>query len=249
MTQTAPHPIENPSILWQQTARIAAIDRVLTRLAEQGLLPPHQSCVGEEAVLVGAAAAMESDDWIFWGRQVNAAALARGLSTSALLAYQLFDQDPAGIAALKVVVSTAGPATRIPHAVGVAHAARNDQRVVLCELGDGVVTDGDFHVGLTFAGVLSAPVVFVIRSDGQRDFAPRGAGYGIHTNRVSGDDPQAVHDAVANAVQRARAGDGPTLLEAIVQRDRSVVQKAQWSAFEEETARALAAAEAKGNAS
>jgi len=234
--------------LWSQTARVSAIDRVLSRLAKQGTLPPHQSCTGEEAVLVGAAAAMDPNDWIFWGRQVNAAALLRGVSTETLFSYELFGLNPEAIAAQNVVISTAGAATRVPHAVGLAHAGQHDNRVVLCELGNGVITDGDFHVGLTFAGVLNAPVVFVVRSDDPRDMSLRGAGYGIHTDRVSGDDPEAVQKTVRSAVDRARAGNGPTLIEAIVHREESVVQEAQWTAFEEETALALARAEARSNA-
>ena len=188
-----------------------------------------------------------NNDWIFWGRQVNAAALLRGVGIETLFAYELFGTNPEKIAAQNVVISTAGAATRVPHAVGLAHASRHDNRVVLCELGNGVITDGDFHVGLTFAGVLNAPVVFVVRSDDKRDMSLRGAGYGIHTDRVSGDDPEAVQKTVRRAVDRARSDDGPTLIEAVVQREESVVHEAQWTAFEEETALALARAEARRN--
>jgi|GEM_PF-4214697 pyruvate dehydrogenase E1 component alpha subunit len=222
---------------------VAGIDRQLTRLSHAGLIPNHQPCIGEEAVLVGCAAALEPIDWAFWGRQVNAAALFRGLPTEQLFAHALRGDYAAEIAKLRVVSSTAGSATRIPHAVGLAHAARTDGIVALCELGDGVISDGDFHTGLTFAGVLSAPVVFVVRSNGQRPLLERGPGYGVHTANVQGDDLNAVYDTIRAAVDNARNGNGPTLVEAIVDRNQSIVPPSQWTAHEDEIASALAAAE------
>ena len=225
------------------TGLVAGIDRQLTRLSQAGLIPNHQPCIGEEAVLVGCAAALEPVDWAFWGRQVNAAALFRGLPIDQLFAHALRGDNAAEIAKLRVVSSTAGSATRIPHTVGLAHAARNDGIVALCELGDGVVSDGDFHTGLTFAGVLSAPVVFVVRSNGQRPLLERGPGYGVQTASVQGDDPNAVHDALRDAVDNARNGNGPTLVEAIVDRNQSTVSPSQCTAHEDQIAAALAAAE------
>ena len=225
------------------TGLVAGMDHQLTRMSQSGLLASHQPCVGEEAVLVGASAAMQACDWVFWGRQVNAAALLRGLSIEQLFSTLLRGEGVEEIAKLKVVASTAGAATRLPHAVGLAHAARNDGVVTLCELGDGVVSDGDFHTGLTFAGVLHAPVVFVVRSEGRRPVLDRGIGYGVEAVQIQGDDVQIVHDAVSAAVERARQGDGPTLIEALINREQTTVPIAQRSAHEDRIAEALATAE------
>jgi TPP-dependent pyruvate/acetoin dehydrogenase alpha subunit len=210
------------SNLVDMVALVAAIDQRLTRMSQDGQIPPHQPCKGETATLVGAVAAMEDSDWIFWGRQVCVAALWRGLSMEALFTQILGGGGEAQVAALKVVTVSAGPATRLPHAVGLAWAAREDAVVALCELGDGAVSDGDFHVGLNFAAVLNAPVVFVVRSAAQIPVAERAEGYGIREMLVDGMDVEAVRKSVAKAAHLARNGQGPTLIEARVNREHSL---------------------------
>jgi TPP-dependent pyruvate/acetoin dehydrogenase alpha subunit len=197
---------------------VAAVDRTLTQLSSDGLIGPHQPCDGEEATLVGAAAALQAKDWAFWGSQVCVPALLRGLSPETLIADALYATEAAAIAADRIVVCTQGPATRLPHAVGLAWAARKDGVCALVEVGDGSLADGDVHVGLNFAAVMNAPVVFVVRSDGTRPVAERGDGYGMASTRVDGMDASAVFAAVSTALERARQGGGPSLVEARVRR-------------------------------
>lgn len=233
-----------PARLRAQMGLVATIDARLAGLAEAGLIPPHQPCDGEEAVLVGAASALQPKDWVFWGRQVNAAALWRGLPLDRLLAHAMRGEAASEIAALRVVVCTQGPAARLPHATGLAWAGRQDGVVALCELGDAAVSDGDFHVGLNFAGVMNAPVIFIIRrGEGAPLVVERAEGYGIRGVVVDGSDPVLVRDAVASAAERARAGEGPTLIEAGVTRGVGLV--ADWERAEHAGAveTALAAAE------
>ncbi len=219
-------------------ARVAEIDR---RLA--AVLDVHQRCAGEEHVLVGAAAALQPGDWAFWGRQVLVPALFRGLPLATLFRRRL-SPDPAvsaEIAKLKIVVDAHGPAARLPHATGLAWAARKDGIAALAELGDGAVSDADFHVGLNFAAVWGAPVVFVVRSEGITAVSERAEGYGMRSAVVDG-DAEAVRAVVAEHLAKARAGEGPALIEAAVQRGRAVSK--QWtSAHETEVEAALAAAE------
>ncbi len=222
---------------------VAAIDQRLSTLCRQGLIPPHQACDGEEAVLVGSAAAMQAGDWIFWGRQVLVPALLRGLPADRIFSHAFDMSAAAEIAQLQIVSMTSGPAARLPHAAGLAWAGRKDGVVALCELGDGAVSDADFHVGLNFAGVLGAPLVCVVRSeDPEAPVFERGEGYGIEALRIAGDDPEVVREAVAAAAERARGGGGPTLIEAVVQRGRQL-PKSQIARHEDAAGAALAVAE------
>jgi pyruvate dehydrogenase E1 component alpha subunit len=224
-------------------ALTAAIDSQMTRLSEAGLIAPHQACTGEEAALVGAVAAMEAQDWIFWGRQVNVAALWRGLSVSNLFSQALFGGLESEIAALNIVNVTHGPASRLPHAVGLAWAAKNDGVVALCELGDGALSDGDFHVGVNFAGVMNAPVVFVVRSGGDVRVSERAEGYGVRSMIVQSEDAETVRRGVAEAADLARQGEGPTLVE--LQVSRVALSHDQQCRYESTVAKALAQAEAQ----
>src|SRR5205823_2159802 len=123
-------------------------------------------------------------------------------------------------------------ATQLPHATGMAWAAKvkKDPVVVLGYLGDGATSESDFHVALNFAGVLKVPVVFVCQNNqwgistpvAAQSAAPtlavKAQAYGLPGVRVDGNDVFAVYAATKRAVDRARAGDGPTLIEALTYR-------------------------------
>lgn len=123
-------------------------------------------------------------------------------------------------------------ATQLPHAVGLAHAARlkGDDVVALAMVGDGGTSEGDFHEALNFAAVWQAPVVFFVQNNGfaisvplaKQTAAPslahKAVGYGMPGRLVDGNDAAAVHEVLADAVARARRGGGPTLIEAVTYR-------------------------------
>jgi pyruvate dehydrogenase E1 component alpha subunit len=123
-------------------------------------------------------------------------------------------------------------ATQLPHAVGLAHAARlkGDDVVALAMVGDGGTSEGDFHEALNFAAVWRAPVVFLVQNNGfaisvplaKQTAAPslahKAVGYGMPGRLVDGNDAAAVHQVLGEAVARARAGGGPTLVEAVTYR-------------------------------
>ncbi|HJX62242.1 MAG TPA: thiamine pyrophosphate-dependent dehydrogenase E1 component subunit alpha [Dehalococcoidia bacterium] len=137
-----------------------------------------------------------------------------------------------GHAELRIVSGSSPVATQIPHAVGIALASklRGEKDATIVYFGDGATSKGDFHEGLNFAGVHRLPVVFFCENNGYAISVPlkkqmaiarvseRAAGYGFPGVTVDGNDPLAVYAASKEALQRARNGEGPTLIEAVVQR-------------------------------
>jgi pyruvate dehydrogenase E1 component alpha subunit len=123
-------------------------------------------------------------------------------------------------------------ATQLPHAVGLAYAAqyRGDDVVVMAYFGDGATSEGDFHEAMNFAGVWHVPVVFVCQNNQwaisvplkkqthSRTIAQKALAYGLPGVQVDGNDVLAVYAATREAVDRARAGDGPTLIECVTYR-------------------------------
>src|SRR4051794_33706484 len=146
-------------------------------------------------------------------------------------AMQYYRGDPAGghvPEGVRVLPYQISLAAQIPHAVGLAWGLRHQgsDGVVCVYFGDGASSEGDAHEALNLAGVRRAPVVFVLKNNGwaistpvskqtaAASFAARAEGYGIAGEAVDGNDVFAMHDACRRAVERARAGEGPTLIEA-----------------------------------
>jgi 2-oxoisovalerate dehydrogenase E1 component alpha subunit len=137
-----------------------------------------------------------------------------------------------GHAGLRIVSGSSPVATQIPHAAGIALASklRGEKDATIVYFGDGATSKGDFHEGLNFAGVHRLPVVFFCENNGYAISVPlkkqmaiaqvsqRAAGYGFPGVTVDGNDALAVYAASKEALRRARAGEGPTLIEAVVQR-------------------------------
>ncbi len=218
------------------------LDERMVVLQRQGRIGFYVGAVGEEATIVGATAAMEDRDWIFPCYREHASALMRGLPLRTFLANLLGnDGDVARGRQMPChevwqagrFASVSAPlATQIPHAVGAAWAARlrGDDVVPLVWFGDGATSASDFHVALNFAGVRKIPVVFACRNNGwaistpleaqtaSETIAQKAIAYGIHGERVDGNDLLAVHDATRRARARAAAGGGPTLLEYVTYR-------------------------------
>lgn len=198
-------------------------------LVRQGRLAVYPSSHGQEACQVAAAQVLAEQDWLFPTYRDTAAIVARGVDpvdTLVLLkgdwhsGYDPFDRH---------VAPQATPlATQLPHAVGVAHAARlrGEDTVVMALCGDGATSEGDFHEALNFAAVFRAPVVFFVqnneyaisvplaRQSAAPSLAHKGVGYGVPGERVDGNDLAALLHVLGRAVDRARAGEGPQLIEA-----------------------------------
>ncbi|MGX2996037.1 pyruvate dehydrogenase (acetyl-transferring) E1 component subunit alpha [Streptomyces sp. JNUCC 64] len=204
-----------------------------TALTKQGRLAVYPSSTGQEACQVGAALALADRDWLFPSYRDTLAVIARGVDPVETLTLLRGDwhtgYDPL---AHRVAPLSTPLATQLPHAVGLAHAARlkGDDVVALALVGDGGTSEGDFHEALNFAAVWRAPVVFLVQNNGfaisvplaKQTAAPslahKAVGYGMRGRLVDGNDVLAVHEVLTEAVRHAREGGGPTLVEAVTYR-------------------------------
>ncbi|WP_051389238.1 thiamine pyrophosphate-dependent dehydrogenase E1 component subunit alpha [Arthrobacter sp. 35W] len=205
-------------------------------LVRQGRLAVYPSSHGQEACQVAAAMVLGSEDWLFPTYRDTVAVLARGVDPVA--AFQMLRGSwHAGYNPMEHKVATqATPlATQLLHAVGMAHAAKlkGEDSVVLALCGDGATSEGDFHEALNFAAVYRLPVVFLIQNNefaisvplSQQTAAPslahKGIGYGMPGERVDGNDLAALLAVLGSAVDRARGGGGPSMVEAHTYRMQS----------------------------
>ena len=218
------------------------LDERMMGLQRQGRIGFYVGATGEEAAVVGTTAAMEEQDWLFPCYREHVAALLRGLPLATLVCNMLGNSGDVARGRQMPCHETWRPgrfasvsapiATQLPQAVGAAWAARirGDDMVALTWFGDGATSAADFHVALNFAGTSRAPVVFACRNNGWAISTPREAqtasetiaekatAYGIHAERVDGNDVLAVHQATREARARARGGEGATLLELVTYR-------------------------------
>ncbi|SCK23516.1 pyruvate dehydrogenase E1 component alpha subunit [Streptomyces sp. WMMB 714] len=219
--------------LYGRLVRGRRYNQQATALTKQGRLAVYPSSTGQEAAEVAAALALREQDWLFPSYRDTLAAVARGLDPVEVLSLLRGDwhngYDPR---AGRVAPLSTPLATQLPHAVGLAHAARlkGDDVVALAMVGDGGTSEGDFHEALNFAAVWQAPVVFLVQNNGfaisvplaKQTAAPslahKGVGYGMPGRLVDGNDAAAVHQVLGEAVERARRGEGPSLVEAVTYR-------------------------------
>jgi pyruvate dehydrogenase E1 component alpha subunit len=215
------------------------LDRRMLALQRQGRIGFYGPSVGQEATIVGAAYATEPQDWIFPQYREPAAALLRGLPLKTLLC-QFFGNAEDVVRGRQMpchytwrdgnfVSISSCVGSQLPAAVGAAWAAkiRGDPVVALTYFGDGGSSTSDFHVAMNFAGVFRTPTVFVCnnnqyaislpvaRQTAAETIAQKALAYGFEGVRVDGMDVLAVYGAVKAAVDKARAGGGPTLVECL----------------------------------
>ncbi len=221
--------------------RARILDDWILKLQRIGKVAIHAPNKGQEAVAVGAASALDKGDWLFPSYRELGAYLVRGLSEEEILDRAIADADDPlkgaefaiyGNREYNVVPAPVPVGSHIPLAVGAAMAAKimGHKTVVMAIFGDGATSRGDFHSGLNFAGVFKAPAVFVIqnnqyaislhvtRQTAAKTLALKGAAYGVPGVRVDGNDVLAVFSVASKAVEKARNGGGPTLIEALTYR-------------------------------
>jgi pyruvate dehydrogenase E1 component alpha subunit len=196
----------------------------------QGRIGTYAIFWNHEAIQAGATFALADSDWIFPSYRESAIGLVRGMPAATIL--QWWRGHPSGwwnpadwnVASICVPI-----ATHVPHAAGLAWGKklRGEDTVAMAFFGDGATSEGAFHEGVNFAAVMDAPAVFVCNNNGwaistpleaqtrAETLADKAAGYGIPGVRVDGLDVLAVYEAAREAVERARAGRGPTLIEAV----------------------------------
>jgi len=227
--------------MFETMALTRTFDDRMMRLQRQGRLGFYTKSIGEEASHF-AVAPLRATDWVFPSYREPGAWFWRGYTIQQHLD-QLFGNhdDPSKGRQMPVhhsaswlhLVSVSSPVgTQIPQAVGAAYAARalGKDDVMMAFFGEGATSTGEFHVGLNFAAVWKAPCVFVCRNNGwaisvpsstqtaSRTFAVKATGYGMPGVRVDGNDVLAVWQVASDAIDRARAGGGPTLIEALTYR-------------------------------
>lgn len=228
--------------LYRHMVETRLLDERLTALQRQGRIGFHVGCLGEEAAILGSAFAMDKQDWLFPCYREFGAALMRGLpfqrfidnmfgnENDTVKGRQMPDHYTCRAAHWMSISSPVG--TQITQAVGFAWAGRlrGDDLATLVYFGDGATSSNDFHGGMNFAGVFKVPTVLFCRNNGwaisvpserqtaSETFAQKGVAYGVPGVRVDGNDLFAVVSVVRQAVERARRGDGPTLIEALTYR-------------------------------
>jgi pyruvate dehydrogenase E1 component alpha subunit len=198
-----------------------------------GQIGTYPSCTGEEAVGVGYASVMNPDDVMVITYREQAAQIWRGVTLTELLLYWGGDERGCDYSGPREDFPVAVPiATQATHAVGVAAAfkLRHEKRVVVAALGDGATSKGDFYESVNLAGVWKLPVVFMVvnnrwaismplsKQTAAETLAQKAIAGGFPGIQVDGNDVIAVRQVVSEAFDRARAGGGPTLVEAVTYR-------------------------------
>ena len=209
-----------------------AFSNKIIALQRQGRATTFGPLVGQEATAVGLAAPLQPQDWLATSYREIPSLMVKGFPLATLV-YTFRGFTPANYPRetrclpFQIVIGT-----QLLHAVGLAMAAKivGDPAVAVGVCGDGATSEGDFNEALNFAGVFQAPVVIVVQNNGwaisvprhKQSAAPtlasRGTGFGLPSILVDGNDILAVYDVMQQAVERARSGQGPTLVETLTYR-------------------------------
>ncbi|WP_026693164.1 pyruvate dehydrogenase (acetyl-transferring) E1 component subunit alpha [Peribacillus kribbensis] len=214
-------------------ARIRIFDRKAVSLQRQGRIGTYAPFEGQEASQVGSAKALNPDDWMFPTYRDHGAAMTFGHSLLNILLFWNGRNEGCVPPEGKRIFPPAVPiATQLPHAAGAGFAEKKKgtENAVICYFGDGATSEGDFHEGLNFASVFKSPVVYfcqnnqyaisvpIHRQMNSATIAQKSIAYGMEGKRVDGNDVFAVYIETKKALERARKGEGPTLIEAVTWR-------------------------------
>ncbi len=216
--------------LYRSMVRLRIYDERSVVYHSQGRIGTYAIFWNHEAMQAGSVYALERDDWIFPSYRESAIGLLRDMPVSTVLSW--WRGHPSGwwnpvdfnVASVCVPIGT-----HVPHAVGLAwgRKLRGERTVSIAYFGDGATSEGAFHEGANFAGVMKAPAILFCNNNqwaistpvsaqtAAETLADKAAGYGMPGVRVDGGDVLAVYDATRQAVERARAGEGPTFIEAL----------------------------------
>jgi pyruvate dehydrogenase E1 component alpha subunit len=209
------------------------LDERLLKLQRQGRLGTLPISIGQEAASGASALAMNEEDWFVSSYREVAGRIALGEELhQPMMIFGGFEEGNVTSTAPRLLPPSVVLGSQIPVAVGIAYAAklRGESAAALCFNGDGATSEGDWHEGVNFASVWKAPVVFIVQNNhwaistplskqmNNKTIAQRGIAYEIPSMQVDGNDALAVYTAVKMALERARKGDGPTLIEALTYR-------------------------------
>lgn len=211
--------------------RIRTYDQKGVALQRQGRIGTYVPFPGHEGAQVGSALALSENDWMFPTYRDHGASLTFGADLDRMLLHWNGRIEGCLPSREKRIMPASIPiATHLPHATGaaIAEVYKGTDNAAIAYFGDGATSEGDFHEGLNIASVFKAPVVFFNQNNGyaislpiekqmnSETIAQKAVAYGIPGVRVDGMDVFAVHYAVKEALERARKGEGPTLIEAVV---------------------------------
>jgi pyruvate dehydrogenase E1 component alpha subunit len=228
--------------LYKKMVFLRALDEKALKLQRAGRIGFYIGATGQEAAEIGSGFALKEGDWVFPSYRDQGVALLHGYPLSSLIA-QLFGNSSDVTKGRQMpnhwcdrtarVVSVSSPvATQLSQSVGAAYAARlrGEKIAVIAYFGDGSSSTGEFHAGMNFAGVFRTPNVFFCSNNqyaislpfekqtASGSVAVKAGAYGFPGVRVDGNDLLAVVRVTRDALDRARAGEGPTLIEALTYR-------------------------------
>jgi 2-oxoisovalerate dehydrogenase E1 component alpha subunit len=226
-------PEETLAWLYEMMVVTRDLDTEFINLQRQGQIALVASCRGQEAAQIGSAACLRKSDWLFPQYRELGVFLLRGITPAKIGAawrgtwHGGLEFTRKNCAPIAIPIGTHGL-----HAVGAAMAARllGEDSVTVAYLGDGATSTGDAHEALNLASVFGAPCLFFVQNNhwaisvpvsrqlAGPSIAHRAIGYGMPGIRVDGNDALACYTVTAEAAERARAGGGPTLIEAITYR-------------------------------
>ncbi|KAF9533097.1 branched-chain alpha-keto acid dehydrogenase E1-alpha subunit [Crepidotus variabilis] len=229
--------------LYESMQMLPTLDNVLYNVQRQGKISFYMTAHGEEATIVGSAAALELDDEVLGQYREMGVLLWRGFSLDNVMAQCFGNEEDTSGKGRQMPVHFGSPehhfhtissplATQIPQAAGVAYALRRDPKrrdrsVAACYFGEGAASEGDFHAGFMLASTIPSPVLYIARNNGFAISTPsteqyngdgiasRGPGYGIDTVRVDGNDILAVISAIREARRRCLQQGRAVLVEAM----------------------------------
>jgi len=216
--------------LYQKMLFIRLADQKGLMLQRQGRFGTYAPIWGQEACQIGSTYVLQKGDWVFPAFREIGATVMMGIPLKDFFLYwmgnEMGSRAPEGINMVPVSIPVG---THIPQAVGTAWAAKikGDKIVTIAFFGDGATSKGDFHEGMNFAGVFKTPTIFFCqnnqfaisvprsRQTASKTIAQKAIAYGFDGIQVDGNDLFAVMAATREAVEKARSGKGPTLIEGV----------------------------------
>jgi pyruvate dehydrogenase E1 component alpha subunit len=228
-----PVTVEEMKALYSDMVLARTYDTKSIAMQRQGRLATYAPFRGQEGAQIGAAVALRSDDWVTATYRDAALNWRAGYPLDLLILGRIGDERggdvPHGVNVLPPSITVGG---HMIHAVGLSWAEKlmGSERIALTSFGDGATSEGDFHEAMNFAAVYQTPTVFFCQNNGyaisyptaeqtrSESIAVKAVAYGMPGVRVDGNDVVAVLMTVRQAVERARGGEGPTLIEAVTYR-------------------------------
>src|SRR6476661_2103243 len=219
--------------LYRWMVLMRTYDAKAIALQRTGQLGTYAPILGQEAIQAGVGSAMHSDDVFLMTYREQGVQLMRGVTMKELFLYWSGDERGSDFSGPRrdfpICITIAAHAT---HAAGAAYAIKlkRESRAVVCALGDGATSKGDFYEGMNAAGAWQLPLVFLVTNNqwaisvprkaqsAAETLAQKGIAAGIPSEQIDGNDLIAVREAMARALEKARSGGGPSLIEALTYR-------------------------------